>query len=58
MVGHGPVLARPLGFAGLDTFFVVGFAVGIVFLSQVPTGALSKRLAALEEKLSRHGAEK
>jgi len=55
MVGCGSVLGRHLGLAGLETFFVVGFAVGIVLLSQAPAVALAKRLAALEERLSRKG---
>ena len=55
MVGCGSVLGRHLGLAGLETFLVVGFAVGIVLLSQAPAVALAKRLAALEERLSRKG---
>jgi hypothetical protein len=52
MVSCGSVLARHLGLAGLETFFVVGFAIGILILSQLPALALAKRLATLEEKLS------
>ena len=55
MVGCGSVLGRHLGFAGFETLFLVGFAVGIILLSQVPAVALAKRLAAAEEKLSRVG---
>ena len=55
MVGCGSVLGRHLGLAGLETFFVVGFAVGIILLSQVPAVAIAKRLAALERKLSGNG---
>jgi hypothetical protein len=42
-----------LGLAGLETFFVVGFAAGIVLVSQIPTVALAKRVAALEKGSSR-----
>jgi hypothetical protein len=56
MVGCGSVLGRHLGFSGLETFFVVGFPIGIILLSQVPAVALAKRLAALEESLSRKGS--
>ena len=55
MVGCGSVLGRHLGLAGIETFFVVGFAIGTILLSQAPAVALAKRLAALEEKLSGRG---
>lgn len=57
MVGCGSVLGRQMGLAGLETFFVVGFAIGIVLLGQVPAVALAKRVAALEKELSRKGSD-
>ena len=53
MAGSGAVIGRHLGLVGFDQLFVVGFAVGVVLLGQVPAVALRKRVVALEELLGR-----
>jgi hypothetical protein len=53
MAGCGSLIGRHMGLVGFDQVYVAGFAVGIVFLGQVPAIALRKRVIALEEQLAR-----
>ncbi len=52
MAGCGSVIAARLGFTGLQTALVAGFAVGIAILAQVPGLALHSRIALLEAKVA------
>ena len=52
MAGCGSAIAARLGFTGLQTALVVGFAAGVVILGQVPGSALQSRIVDLEEKVA------
>lgn len=52
MAGCGAAIATRLGFTGLQTALVAGFAVGIAILSQTPSLALRSRIAQLEAKVA------
>ena len=52
MAGCGSAIAARLGFTGLQTALVAGFAVGIAILAQAPSFALRSRIAQLEAKVA------
>jgi len=47
----GNYIARHVEGGNLSNFAVIGFAIGIVWLSQAPTIALRKRVRELESKV-------
>ena len=47
----GTYIARHIEGGNLSNFAVVGFAIGIVWVSQAPTIALRKRVRELESKV-------
>jgi hypothetical protein len=52
MVGCGSAIATRLGFTGLQTALVAGFAVGIAILGQAPSFALRACIDQLEAKVA------
>ena len=52
MAGCGSAIAMHLGFNGLQSALVAGFALGIAMLGQAPAIALRSRVAQLEARLA------
>jgi hypothetical protein len=52
MAGCGSAIATHLGFNGLQSALIAGFALGIAILGQAPAIALRSRVAQLEDRLA------
>ena len=52
MAGYGSVNAMRLGFTGLQTALVAGYAAGIAVFAQAPGFALCSRIAPREARVA------